>query len=226
MCGRFVVSYTYEELLRYLDEVYDVTDPVIDPTFPRYNVAPTQPVLAVLSDGKAYRAGMLQWGFVPSWAKDESIGQRMINARSETVLDKPAYRDSVRHKRCILLASGFYEWKKTPDVKQPYHITREDERLFAMAGLWSSYRKEDGSMRYTSTILTTSPNDVMQDIHERMPVILDEADAKVWLDHRTSTDSLIDLMRPFTRYPMKATPISSRVNNVRNEGIENIRPLT
>jgi putative SOS response-associated peptidase YedK len=226
MCGRFLVSYTYQELLSYLSDVYAIEDPAIDEGFPRYNIAPTQNVVAVLFDGTRYRAGMLRWGLVPHWAKDQGIGAKLINARSETVREKPAFRDSVRTKRCVILADGFYEWKRTTTGKQPMLIRRTDERLYAMAGLWSVNRNVAKTPLYTATILTTSANALMADIHERMPVILTEEDAMRWLDPATDSDALTDLMVPYAKDDLSAIPISNRVNNVSNDSIENIRPLS
>jgi putative SOS response-associated peptidase YedK len=222
MCGRYTLTVTLEELmLRYL----------IDPAFPpfhrpKYNVAPGQMVLAVISDGERNRMGELRWGLVPHWAKDESAGFKMINARAETVASKPAYRIPFERKRCLIPADGFYEWKKGPDgkTKQPMRIILKDESVFSMAGLYDTWTAPDGRKISTCTIITTKPNRLMEEIHDRMPVILRKEQEAAWLD-RNNRDltGLLEMLAPYPAEQMDAYPVSPAVGNVKNDSPENIK---
>lgn len=223
MCGRFAFYSPDEAVIR----LFDVTD--IAPIEARYNLAPTQniPVLRVDPEG-ARQVVPLRWGLVPFWAKDSSIGNRMINARAETVAEKPAFRRAFAGRRCLVLASGFYEWQRIGERKQPFYITREDGDPFAMAGLWESWRDRaapDSDPLETCTIVTTGPNALMAQIHSRMPVILDRAAIGLWLDTGQSADSLAGLLVPSRDKSFIAVPVSTRVNNSRNEGADLIEPV-
>ena len=189
---------------------------------PRYNIAPTQFIPAIRDDESGDRElVMLKWGLVPFWAKDPAIGNRMINARSETVAEKPSYRNAYKKRRCLLLASGFYEWRKEGDSKTPYFITTADEDPFAFAGLWESWTdKESGDELQTTTIITAAANDFMTSLHHRMPVILRTETATQWLD---GDNELIHNVADITP-PLKAWPVDRRVNNARNEGEDLIEP--
>jgi len=224
MCGRYTITVTLEELLmRYQ----------IDPFFPlyhrpKYNVAPGQMVVAVINDGANNRIGELKWGLVPEWSKDEAAGFKMINARAETVAEKPAYRTAFERRRCLIPADGFYEWKKKQDgSKQPMRITMKDESLFSMAGLYESWTAPDGRKVSTCTVITTTPNRLMTDIHDRMPVILPPEQEAIWLDRSIrQTSLLIGLLRPYPAERMTAYPVAAGVGNVRNDSPECIRKLT
>jgi len=185
---------------------------------PRYNIAPTQFVAAVRDNAEQDRElVMLRWGLVPSWAKDSAIGNRMINARAETVAEKPSYRVAFRHRRCVVLADGFYEWHREGDVKTPYFISLASGEPFALAGLWESWkdRKSDESMQ-TTTLITTAANDFMQPLHHRMPVILQSETANEWLSGPNDY-----LQEATERTPaLQAWPVNRRVNNARNQGKE------
>ena len=185
---------------------------------PRYNIAPTQFVAAVRSNAEQGRElVMLRWGLVPSWAKDPAIGNRMINARAETVAEKPSYRAAFRHRRCVVLADGFYEWHRDGDVKTPYFISLASGEPFALAGLWESWkdRKSDESMQ-TTTLITIAANDFMQPLHHRMPVILQPETADEWLSGHNDY-----LQAAAERTPaLQAWPVNRRVNNARNQGEE------
>jgi len=185
---------------------------------PRYNIAPTQFVAAVRDNAEQARElVMLRWGLVPSWAKDSAIGNRMINARAETVAEKPSYRVAFRHRRCVVLADGFYEWHREGDVKTPYFISLASGAPFALAGLWESWkdRKSDESMQ-TTTLITTAANDFMQPLHHRMPVILQSETANEWLSGPNDY-----LQEAAERTPaLQAWPVNRRVNNARNQGKE------
>jgi len=160
---------------------------------------------------------MMKWGLVPSWAKDPRIGNKMINARAETITKKPSYRKPLQSKRCLIPASGFYEWHDTGTGKVPYHIYLKDEPIFAFAGLYDRWIDPQGQSLDSYTIITTSANSFMERLHERMPVILSQEAEEEWLDPATSLSRLMSLMAPFTAEEMAAVPASPRVNNVRND---------
>ena len=216
MCGRFAF-YSPAEAAAAL---FGVTDAL--PVEPRYNIAPTQYIAAIRPDEQEERElVMLRWGLVPFWAKDPSIGNRMINARAETVAEKPAYRAAYRQRRCIVLADGFYEWQRDGDGKVPYFISTADDQPFAMAGLWENWQdKESGDRLQTVTLITTAANDFMAPLHHRMPFVLEPGTAGEWLAGATG---LLDDIAAITP-PLQAWPVDRRVNNARNEGEELIRP--
>lgn len=214
MCGRYTLTATPEQLaeLLGLDQVPDFEA--------RFNVAPTQPVAAlrVLVQGEGRQLDLLRWGLVPFWAKDAKIGNKMINARAETVADKPAFRAAFKRRRCLVLADGFYEWRRTPEGKQPYYITLEDGGPFAFAGLWERWDKGEGEPLLTCTLITTTPNALMQQVHHRMPVILSPGDYDLWLDPAVQDrERLLPLLRPFPAERMLAVPVSTLVNSPRND---------
>lgn len=184
---------------------------------PRYNIAPTQWVAAVRDNEEQQREFvMLRWGLVPFWAKDAAIGNRMINARAETVAGKPSYRAAFRHRRCLILADGFYEWYREGDVKTPYFISLDSGEPFALAGLWESWKdKKSGDVLQSTTLITTAANEFMRALHHRMPVILQPDTADEWL-----SGSVNYLNHAAERTPaLRAWPVDKRVNNVRNEGV-------
>lgn len=217
MCGRFTVVVTMDELIRrYLTE-----QPTARYNTPRYNIAPMQEVWAVIHDGVKNRLGELRWGLVPSWAKDDKIGSKTINARAETLLERASFKTLVGRKRALIPADGFYEWKKSGNMKQPMRITLKDDALFSMAGLYDTWQAPDGSRLSTCTIITTTPNDLMADIHDRMPVILHPEDEAFWLDRSNSDiDALTALLKPYPADKMRAYPVSPIVGNVKNDSEE------
>jgi putative SOS response-associated peptidase YedK len=217
MCGRYSLTQTPDE--------WTVIYPEGEkpPLSARYNVAPSQymPVIPMSDPQHVY---LYRWGLIPHWAKDLKIGYRMINARSETVLAKPAFRGSMRKMRCLVPADGFYEWKRTEGGKQPYRIRLKEQAVFHFAGLYANWHSPEGKSIWSYTILTTEPNELMVDIHDRMPVILSEEDKIRWLDPREKPEELLDLYRPFPAERMDAYPVSPAVGNVRNDGPELIQP--
>jgi putative SOS response-associated peptidase YedK len=222
MCGRFALFAGPEDLAR----AFGVT--IEDVALPaRYNVAPTQTVPVVrASDGRRQLATM-HWGLIPPWAKDPSIGTRMINARAETVTEKPAFRVAFRSRRCLIPASGFYEWQARGRAKQPHFIRRADGGLLALAGLWERWQPAEGPAAQSCAILTTTPNAVMAPIHDRMPVILDAGDFSRWLGETpASPDQLAALLRPCPDAALVAYPVSTYVNTPAHDGPEAIQPLT
>ncbi len=221
MCGRFTLTVNPAELQ---DTFSNYNFPVR--FAPRFNIAPSQPVLAVPNDGN-FTADFFVWGLIPMWAKDPSIGSRMINARGETLAEKPSFRGSYRHKRCLIIADGFYEWKAFGDRKNktPYFIHMQDHQPFAMAGLWDSWESVDGSSIKTCTIITTGPNELMEMIHDRMPVILHPRDHARWLDAAPQTpENLQPLIKPFPADAMSAYAVSTLVNKPANDMPELVVP--
>lgn len=226
MCGRFTL-HTSPGLLA---ELFDL--PAEPYLAPRYNIAPTQPVAIVRTHGAdaARDWALVHWGLIPSWSKDPSIGARMINARSETVEEKPSFRAAFRRRRCLIPTDGFYEWQRAAKGKQPYYITLEEGAPFAFAGLWETWVGPDGTAVDSCTILTTEANALMEPLHNRMPVILDPADYALWLGTGAETPKdqlggLVDLLRPYPSEQMDTRPVSKYVNSPFNEGAECIAPI-
>ena len=212
MCGRFTLRAPASVLAEQF-AIFEIPD-----LKPRFNIAPTQPVTVARLSGDEQaptrQVATLRWGLVPSWAKDPAIGNRMINARSETVAEKPAYRAAFRRRRCLVLADGFYEWQRAGRAKQPYFIRMRDDSPFALAGLWESWEGPDHSHVESCTLLTTEPNELVEPIHNRMPVILAPDDYDRWLDPSIQTpDPLRRLLAPYPSEPMEAYPVSTHVNS-------------
>jgi putative SOS response-associated peptidase YedK len=201
--------------------------PPLSPLSPRYNIAPTQkaPVVRAKADGSV-ELFMPRWGLVPYWAKDIAIGNRMINARSETAAEKPSFKSPFRRRRCVVLADGFYEWKSADGAKQPFHIHLDGQRPFVMAGLWDRWTKGDEGVVESFTILTTEANERVRELHDRMPVILDPEACDTWLDPTLDEPAeLTALLRPYEADRMGFFPVSKQVNSPRNEVAECIRPI-
>jgi putative SOS response-associated peptidase YedK len=219
MCGRYTLKTPVEELAEEFGfEASSVELP------PNYNVAPTQQVAAVLEEGGERRLEILRWGLIPSWADDPGIGSRMINARSETAPEKPSFRRAFRERRCLIPADGFYEWQRTNGAKQPYYIRMKEERPFAFAGLWESWRDGSGPEIRSCTILTTKPNALTAEIHDRMPVILPPGSYDAWLDPEAERDELYGLLAPYPEDEMEAYPVSRFVNSPQNNDPRCIEP--
>ncbi|HKI06328.1 MAG TPA: SOS response-associated peptidase [Thermoanaerobaculia bacterium] len=223
MCGRYTLTSSGEELAL----LFDISD--LPMVLPRYNLAPTQEaaVVRVTAPGEPRRLDLLKWGLIPYWAKEASIGNRMINARAESVAEKPAYKWSFKKKRCLIAADGFYEWKKEGKLKQPYLIHRQDGKPFAFAGLWSSWKNPAQEKPVeTFTILTTDANDLMRPLHDRMPVILDPENFDLWLDPKMEDAAKLQpLLLPYAADTFEAFPVSRTVNSPANESASCIAPL-
>jgi len=212
MCGRFTLLATEDEILHY----FNIDEP-IEHYEPSYNIAPGQNVLAVIHDGEKKRIGHLQWGLVPSWAKDEKIGYRMINARSETAHEKPSFRQLMARKRCLIIADSFYEWQTINGVKQPQRIQVKGRQLFTFAGLWDKWVSED-KILFTCTMLTKDANDFMKEIHHRMPIILPKEKEDEWIKPyvqkpiaaKRFLDKVVD--ESLTAYPV-STHVNKATNN-------------
>jgi len=221
MCGRFTLTVNPGELQ---DAFSEYSFP--EQFSPRFNIAPTQPVLAIANDGKN-KADFFLWGLIPSWAKDPSIANKLINARGETIAEKPSFRGSFKYKRCLILADGFYEWKAQADGKSkiPHYIHMKDRKPFAMAGLWDEWHSPDGGSVRTCTIITTEPNELMKTLHNRMPVILDPTEYAAWLNPSPQTpDNLLHLIKPFPADRMSAYPVSTMVNSPHSDRAELVVP--
>lgn len=180
-----------------------------------YNAAPTQ-LLPVISNQSPDELQYFQWGLIPFWAKDASIGNKLINARAETLTEKPSFRKSLEKKRCLVISDGFYEWKREGKTKQPYRITLKDEGLFALAGLWDIWRNEHGKTIRSFSIITTAPNELMKSIHDRMPVILSLSHEQEWLQPDVKVTDLLPLLQPYDAGQMRAYPVSTAVNSPAN----------
>lgn len=222
MCGRFTIIVSWDELmLRFMLEELGA------PSFhrPKYNVAPGQMIMSIVNDGVKNRIGELKWGLIPNWAKEEKIGNGMLNARAETIAEKPAFRMPLERKRCLIPADGFYEWKRTDSGKQPMRIKLESGELFAMAGLYESWLAPDGRKISSCTIITTTPNELVADIHDRMPVILRPEDEAVWLNRELRDPArLLPLLQPYPARKMTAYPVSPLVGNVKNDSPACLEP--
>src|SRR5690242_14951566 len=222
MCGRYRLTAAE----RYIAQHFEISEDEVQWT-PRYNIAPTQTVAVVRQNGRFGRTfDALRWGLIPYWAKDASIANHTINAMSESAAEKPAFREALQRRRCLIPADGFYEWKKlSSKQKQPYGLSMADDALFAFAGLWDNWRSPSGDAVQTCTILTTSANSLLRGIHHRMPVILRREDFDLWLDPWITNPSRVaTLLKPFDERLMKATTVSTLVNNAQNDSPECMQP--
>lgn len=221
MCGRYTLTTDPLALM----ERFHLTSADVVIT-PRYNIAPTQSV-AVVYDVSPHVLSSARWGLIPAWAKDASIGARMINARAETLAEKPSFRNLFRKRRCLVLADSFYEWRKNPDgTKTPMRVMLTTGEPFALAGLWDIWKTPEGELLRTCTIITTTPNALIAPLHHRMAAILPPEHEADWLKRdQTDMTFLQSLLRPFPAERMKAYPVSPRVNNVRNDDPALIEPV-
>ncbi len=218
MCGR----YTLKTPVDALAEQFEIEEYPSSLT-PSYNIAPTQEVAAVIAEDEKRKLEILRWGLIPSWADDPAIGNRMINARAETVSEKPSFRGAFKERRCLVLADGFYEWQKTSNGKQPFYIHMEDGSPFAFAGLWEDWK--NGSKVRSCTIITTEANKLVGEIHNRMPVILPPEDYGLWLDPDfDEKEPLTSLLKPYPDEAMEAYPVSRKVNRPANNEPSCVEP--
>ena len=223
MCGRYKLSRRKQIVEEYFD-----TASADDDWTPRFNIAPTQPIPVIRRHPKepVRELSLMRWGLIPSWAKDPSGAARMINARSETAATKPAFRDALKFRRCLIPADGFYEWAKTAKAKQPYCFEVDDGELFAFAGIWDRWKNPSGVWEETCSILTTTPNAVTSAVHDRMPVILDPHGYDLWLDPgMRNVAEASELLKPYDARLMRCYPVSTRINRVANDDEECSRPV-
>jgi len=224
MCGRFTLRTPLTVLSQqFLFELGPATE--MAAVRPRYNIAPTQTIATVRRHdaGSPRTLAWMHWGLIPSWAKDAKMAASMINARGETVAEKPAFRTAFARRRCLILSDGFFEWKKVGKQKQPYYFRMHDQQPFAFAGLWESWRGPSGSAGpplESCTIITTTANELCRPLHDRMPVILEACDYDRWLDPASAKDDVLALVQPFPAAAMKSEPVNPRVNSVRNDDPE------
>jgi putative SOS response-associated peptidase YedK len=221
MCGRYTLLADELNIIK----AFDLNQESIEGYEPNYNVAPGQQVLAIIHDGNEKRAGYLRWGLVPSWANDEKIGYKMINARSETAHEKPSFKKLMVRKRCLIIADSFYEWQKTDAGKQPKRIQVENRELFAFAGLWDKWVMDDKTL-FTCTILTKDANAFMQDIHHRMPVILPKVKADEWIsqDFEKPVEAC-RFLQEVQDENFKAYDVDTYVNSAKNNDVGCIKPI-
>jgi putative SOS response-associated peptidase YedK len=219
MCGRYTDTKREKRLLVRMS----IEQAEIEFT-PRYNIAPTQQASIIAQGGNGFELRSASWGLIPSWATDERIGNSLINARGETLTSKPAFREAYKKRRCLVLADGFYEWQKVPGGKQPVYIRMREGKQFAFGGLWE--RWQDGQREVeTFCIVTVEPNDVCARVHDRMPLILAEADFLTWLDAKGSPESVAGLLKPYAPEEMESFPVSNLVNSPRNETADCVKPI-
>ena len=223
MCGRFTLTVSPDTLSSLFKAECSL------PFKPRYNIAPTQqvPVVRTSPEDNKLHIDLLKWGLIPSWAKDPSIGNHMINARSETVDQKPSFKSAIKHRRCIVPANGFYEWQEVEGKKHPLYIKLKDCSLMMFAGIWDHWKNQDGNVIESFSILTTSSNELIQTLHDRMPVILDPEDKDIWLDSQVSDpEQLKPLFKPYHSDLMEMYQVSDLVNSPRNDTSECVQPIT
>jgi putative SOS response-associated peptidase YedK len=220
MCGRYTLTDPDPRLLRFR---FGLTESAQIEQEPRYNVAPTDPVLAIRLNREGEREpGVLHWGLIPHHADPDAFDRLLINARAETVAEAPAFRDAFATHRCLIVADGFYEWRKEETGKKPVWITRPSREVFAFAGLWAKARRADGTAIHSCAVVTCEPGEVVAPIHDRMPVILEQEAERVWLDPQAGEKELMELLAPTDR--LSVTEVSDAVNDVRQDGPELIEP--
>ena len=222
MCGRFTLHHSTEEVAEHF-----AVQQVLFPLEARYNIAPGQavPVVANSTLAGARWLEAMKWGLVPFWAKDPDIGNRLINARAESIAEKPAYKQALKRRRCILPSDGFYEWKAEAGGRVPHHIRRLDGELFGFAGLWEEWESPDGSLLRTCAIITVPPNELMATLHNRMPAILRCEDEDAWLDPELKdTGAILAMLKAYPADEMEAYPVSRRVNAPQNDDESCLEP--
>jgi putative SOS response-associated peptidase YedK len=222
MCGRFTIITPIEKLVEQF-EARLLEDDLKGTLFPNYNAAPGQKLL-VITNTSPKQISLYRWGLIPYWAKDPAIGYKMINARSETLTEKASFKNAFKKRRCIILADSYFEWEKQSGKKIPYRILMKNEKPFAMAGIWESWKDADGNEIFTFSIITTEANSLTKDIHDRMPCILDQKKIKMWLDTNIPEPAALQLLKPYPRTEMKLYEVSTLVNLPRNNSPEVIKP--
>ncbi|CAH0179507.1 MULTISPECIES: SOS response-associated peptidase [Bacillaceae] len=222
MCGRFTLFTDIEEI----KDRFDIQGSFDGEYQFSYNIAPSQSVLSVINDGARNRLGYLRWGLIPFWAKDEKVGYKMINARSETIAEKASFRNAYKKKRCLIIADSFYEWKKTPERKIPMRIKLKNHAPFGMAGIWESWKSPEGISVYSCSVITTVPNELMTSIHDRMPVILKPEDEKEWLSPTNNDPAYLQqYLKSFDSEQMEAFEVSTDVNSTKNNSSNLIQQI-
>jgi putative SOS response-associated peptidase YedK len=220
MCGRFEIHSTLEIIA----QIFGIDDLALDYR-PSYNIAPSQDILLVVNNGKR-RLIQSRWGFIPSWSKDLSTGYRMINARAESLAEKRSFKTAFEKQRCLVIADGFYEWKKEGATKKPFYIRLKSKQPFGFAGLYNAWTSPDGGEIITSTIITTDSNELIQLLHNRMPVIASPDNYDLWLDASVhDKDILMPLLKPFPSESMELYAVTQKMNSIKHNDPENIKPV-
>lgn len=220
MCGRFALTTKPEDVMARLGYAKEELFP------PRYNISPTQPILTVRDDSKRRKIELMRWGFIPSWVKDPAQFSLLVNARSETIRSKPSFKTAIKHRRCLIPMSGYYEWHRTPSGKQPFLITPADGSLMAVAGLWETWCDPDGGDMDTALLITTPANAQLKQIHHRMPAIIHPEQFDQWLDTgNPRVKEPVSLLRPIEDGFLTALPVSTRVNNAANDDAQLMEPV-
>jgi len=221
MCGRFALDANVKTVKAqfHIDEMMDIE--------PRFNIAPTEEVLTLFHAGENHlKPVMLYWGLIPFWAKDKTIGQRLINARAETVSQKPAYRAAFKKRRCLVIMSGFFEWRREGERKQPFYFFQKEEQLLAVAAIWEHWQDNNsGESIHSCCLITTNANELMKPIHNRMPVILDEQTQSLWLDKEPDRRQLQSILRPYPHQDLACYPVTPKMNNARFKDKQAIEPI-
>jgi len=213
MCGRFTLAISAKQLSEYVMDKYKISDFVANDDLPKFNIAPGSQIISIIHDAKKYRIGTLKWGFVPSFSKDD-VSFQMINAKSETLFEKPAFKKAALSQRCVILADSFYEWDKVNKTNPPRRILTTDQKIFSMAGIWNTYVKDDGSKIHTVAIVTTEANEMMSTIHERMPVILTKKGEDLWLNPLIKNEKELEkVLVPYQSDKMKMYKVSKKINS-------------
>ncbi len=223
MCGRFTLKTPREVIAQQFGVEID------EELEPRCNIAPTQTVAAIRAahDGEGREFVRLNWGLIPSWAKDASIASKLINARCETLSEKPSFKEAFGRRRCLVIADGFFEWDKKGKTKRPYYFQLKDETPFAFAGLWERWMGQDGERVESCTIITTTPNELLARVHDRMPVILPPEVYNMWLDEDTrNAEACKELLCPYPSAEMISYPVGTRVNSPQHQGVELIKGVS
>ena len=224
MCGRLSIAVSKKDLKEYLNDFYGIEVLPEEISLPKFNVAPGEDLISLVSDGEKFRVGLLKWGFVPEFKK--KLNKPIINARSETVDKLYSFKKSFYERRCVILADGFFEWERSTGTKTPYRFVLKNKRIFAFAGLWTVSIDELNQKVYTTTIITTKANSLMMDIHDRMPVILSEDQVKIWLDPKLKDqEALKKILVPFDSVYMDFYEVSKVVNNASNKSEDTIKPI-
>lgn len=218
MCGRFSL-YEVSQVLNRFNVTAD------EPMKPRYNIAPGQ-MVPVIANDEPSRISYAKWGLIPTWSKDPNFGFKTINAKVETVAEKPSYKNAVKKHRCLVPADGFYEWKKTQDGKEPFRFELKNKELFAMAGIFEYWTDENGKKIRTFSIITMSANKIVSEVHHRMPVILTKEQERLWISEGAPIKLIEMITEPFADDMMQSYPISKMINSTQNEGSELIKPVT
>ncbi len=224
MCGRSSLTKTEKEIEERFNASFYSDELVRYNPLPNFNVAPTH-IMPVIKGSSPDKIDLYRWGLIPFWAKDEKIGYKMINARVETLLEKSAFKTAAKSRRCLVPMDGFYEWKREGKTKTPYRITMQDDSIFSAAGLWESWKNDKGEEVFSFTVITQPPNEMMKDIHNRMPAILTQEQEQQWLDNSISAEDAVSIIQPYPSDLMLAYKVDSRVGKVSENDAGLILPI-